>query len=209
MIKQQDTSPVEVNLDRFTTFNKQIFHDEDTIPDTYTPLTTPSDHHISTDELTTILRYKYKADKSRGLSKLPPQLLKFLGATGISSLASFLNASAIDHEPPASWRTAKIIPLYKGKGDATIPENYRSIAIPPPFAKVFMATINARLTTTADTLKLHAPTQAGFRAHHTTMEQALILQTIIQHSLKTKRKLGMAFIDLRRAYDSINREKLW
>jgi hypothetical protein len=72
-----------------------------------------------------------------------------------------------------------------------------------------MATINARLTTTADTLNLHAPTQAGFRAHHTTMEQALILQTIIQHSLKTKRKLGMAFIDLRRAYDSINREKLW
>jgi hypothetical protein len=99
--------------------------------------------------------------------------------------------------------------LYKGKGDVTDPENYRSIAIPPPLAKVFMATINARLTTTANTLNLHAPTQAGFRAHHTTIEQALILQTIIQHSIKTKRQLGMAFIDLRRAYDSINREKLW
>jgi Reverse transcriptase (RNA-dependent DNA polymerase) len=99
--------------------------------------------------------------------------------------------------------------LYKGKGNAADPENYRSIAIPPPFAKVLMATINARLTTTADILNLHAPTQAGFRAHHTTMEQALILQTIIQHSLKTKRRLGMVFIDLRRAYDSINREKLW
>jgi Reverse transcriptase (RNA-dependent DNA polymerase) len=72
MIKQQDTSPVEVNLDRFTSFNKRIFNDDDIIPDTYTPLTSPSDHHISTDELTNILRYKYKADKSRGLSKLPP-----------------------------------------------------------------------------------------------------------------------------------------
>jgi hypothetical protein len=132
-----------------------------------------------------------------------------MGPKGIASLASFLNASAIDREPPGSWQTAKIVPLYKGKGDAADPENYRSIAIPPPFAKVFMATINARLTSTADALNLHAPTQAGFRAHHTTMEQALILQTIIQHSIKTKRKLGMAFIDLRRAYDSINREKLW
>jgi hypothetical protein len=106
---------------------------------------------------------------------MPPQLLKFLGAQGIESLASFLNASAIDQAPPTSWRTAKVIPLYKGKGDAKHPENYRSIAIPPPFAKVFMATINARLTTTATTLDLHAPTQAGFRAHHTTIEQALIL----------------------------------
>ena len=95
MIKQQDTSPVEVNLDRFTNFNKQIFHDEDIIPDTYTPLTTPSAHHISTDELTNILRHKYNADKSRGLSKLPLQLLKFLEETGISSLASFLNASVL------------------------------------------------------------------------------------------------------------------
>ena len=51
--------------------------------------------------------------------------------------------------------------------------------------------------------------KAGFRAHHTTIEQALILQTIIQHSIKAKQKLGMAFIDMGRAYDSINREKLW
>jgi hypothetical protein len=72
MIKQQDTSPVEVNLDRFTNFNRQIFHDDTILPDTYTPLTTPSAHHISTEELTDILRVKYKADKSRGLSKLPP-----------------------------------------------------------------------------------------------------------------------------------------
>jgi hypothetical protein len=48
--------------------------------------------------------------------------------------------------------------LYKGKGDATNPENYRSIAIPPPIAKVFMATINQRLTTTANEMNLHAPT---------------------------------------------------
>jgi hypothetical protein len=84
--------------------------------------------------------------------------LKFLGPAGIDSLANFLNASAITEAPPTSWRTAKVIPLYKGKGDATNPENYRSIAIPPPLAKVFMATINQRLTTTANELNLHAPT---------------------------------------------------
>jgi hypothetical protein len=96
MLKQTDTSPLEVQLAQFTQFNRNIFYDEDIIPDSYTPLTNPSQHHISTEELTTILEHKYKASKSRGLSKMPPQLLKFLGAPGIRCLASFLNASAID-----------------------------------------------------------------------------------------------------------------
>jgi hypothetical protein len=96
MLKQKDTSPIEISLDSFTKFNKNIFQDESIPPDTFTPLTNPTDHHITPEELTEILRYKYKAAKSRGLSQLPPQLLKFLGAEGVTCLASFLNASAID-----------------------------------------------------------------------------------------------------------------
>ena len=102
-----------------------------------------------------------------------------------------------------------MVPLYKGTGPATDPDNYRSIAITPPFAKLFMAVVNKRLTAEANARELHAPTQAGFRAHHSTIEQALILQTLVQHSLHTKYPLCLAFIDLKRAYDSVNREKLW
>jgi hypothetical protein len=36
-----------VPLDKFTKFNKDIFHDEDIIPDMYTPLANPENHHIS------------------------------------------------------------------------------------------------------------------------------------------------------------------
>jgi hypothetical protein len=72
-----------------------------------------------------------------------------------------------------------------------------------------MAVVNKRLTATAIEMDLHAPTQAGFCAHHSTTEQALILQMLIQHSMKTKNPLGLVFIDLNRAYDSVNREKLW
>ena len=105
-----------------------------------------------------MLQHQYKATKSRGNSKLPPQLLKFLGTAGIGSLATFLNESAIAAAPPASWKTAKVIPLYKGKGDASLPESYRSIAITPPLAKVFMAVMNNRLTEAATAMNLHAPT---------------------------------------------------
>jgi hypothetical protein len=36
-----------------------------------------------------------------------------------------------------------------------------------------------------------------------------VLQTLLQHSIRTKRQLGLCFIDLERAYDSVNRTKLW
>ena len=85
-------------------------------------------------------------------------------------MTNFLNDSAIDQLPPRSWRNTKVVPLYKVKGSTTDPSNYISIAITPPFAKIFMAVVNHRLTKAANELNLHAPTQAGFRAHHGTIE---------------------------------------
>jgi hypothetical protein len=41
-----------------------------------------------------------------------------------------------------AWRETKITPLYKGAGDRNDFNNYRSIAITPPFTKIFMAVIN-------------------------------------------------------------------
>lgn len=76
------------------------------------------------------------------MSRLPLQLIKYLGDEGIQCMTKFLNNSAIDQLPPASWRNTKVVPLYKGKGSIADPSNYRSIAITPPFAKVFMAVVN-------------------------------------------------------------------
>lgn len=127
-------------------------------PDKFNPLQDPEAHHITEAELTEVLQYHFKANKSSGLSRLPLQLLKHLGKEGISCMTKFLNSSAIDKLPPTSWRNTKVVPLYKGKGSTADPSNYRSIAITPPFAKLFMAVINKRLTTAATELNLHAPT---------------------------------------------------
>lgn len=96
MLKQKDTSSIEVPIAKFTEFNQSIFYRDDIIPDSYTPLTHPASHHISPAELTDILDNHYNATKSRGSSRIPPQLLKFLGKKGTESLAHFLNDSAIN-----------------------------------------------------------------------------------------------------------------
>jgi hypothetical protein len=101
---------------------------------------------------------------------MPLHILKYMGPAGVQCLTHLFNKSAIEQLPPSQWRTSKVTPLYKGKGDATLPENYRSIAVAPPLSKLFMAVINRRLTDTAEKYKLHAPTQAGFRSHYGTIE---------------------------------------
>jgi hypothetical protein len=73
-------------------------------------------------------------------------------------MATFMNESAVEQLSPQSWREAKVVPLYKGVGITTDPTNYRSIAITPPFAKLYMAVVNKRLTDEATELDLHAPT---------------------------------------------------
>jgi hypothetical protein len=76
----------------------------------------------------------------------------------LPTITEFLNKSAIEQLAPPSWRASKIVPLYKGEGDTTDCNNYRSIAVAPPFAKLLMSIINKRLTATADENQLHAPT---------------------------------------------------
>jgi hypothetical protein len=73
---------------------------------------------------------------------MPLQVLKNMSAEGIGCIASFLNKSAIDQLPPTAWRASKVQAIYKGKGHKNEPDNYRSIAITPPFTKLFMATMN-------------------------------------------------------------------
>ena len=126
--------------------------------DAFNPLTDPTAHHISAKELTTIINHHFKATKSSGLSNMPLQLLKHLGPQGVQCITTFLNDSAIDQLPPPTWPETKVVPLYKGMGKASDPENYHSIAITPPFAKLFMAVLNQRLTAQATKLNLHAPT---------------------------------------------------
>jgi hypothetical protein len=55
-----------------------------------------------------------------------------MGSQGIGSLATFLNESAILSEPPASWRTAKIVPYTKVKEMLRFPRITEASPLPPP-----------------------------------------------------------------------------
>ena len=149
MLKSRATRDIDLPMTTFAKFNEDIFYDASINPDVFAPLTNPTLHHITPAELTAVLEKHCKAEKSTGFSAMPLHLLKYMGPAGVQCLATLFNRSAIDQLSPMMWRTSKVTPLYKGKGDATSPENYRSIAVAPPLSKLFMAVMNRRLTEVA------------------------------------------------------------
>jgi len=110
---------------------------------------------------------------------------------------------------PEKWFCGTIIPLYKKKGDKSNTDNYRGITIMSCLGKLFTSIINSRLTRFVDNLELIGAEQAGFRKGFSTVDHLFTFKCIIDLYLSRKKKLFCAFIDYKKAFDSVDRLCLW
>ena len=99
-------------------------------------------------------------------------------------------------------------PVFK-KGDKCDPANYRPIAVGEPLCRLYAAILNRRIVSWAEEAGLRAPCQAGFRPRMSTEHQLFALRHFIDRSRFQKQPLFAAFVDLRKAYDSVQHPLLW
>ena len=110
---------------------------------------------------------------------------------------------------PDSWSIGDILPIYKNKGSASLPENYRPITLLSCLGKLFTSIINNRLNKFAEHYNVINPSQAGFRKGFSTVDNIFIIQSLIEISKISKNKLFCAFIDFKQAFDMVWRNGLW
>ena len=94
-------------------------------------------------------------------------------------------------------------------GDATVPGNYRGIAVSTVLAKLYASSLTRRLAEWTERHHLRAVGQAGFRAAHNTADQMLVMRTLIESARAAREPLYVCFVDFRKAYDSVPRDLLW
>ena len=122
----------------------------------------------------------------------------------LNTLKSIFNKIMATHKYPNEWNNAVLISLYKGKGKPQSPLNYRGIAILSSLSKAFTKILASRLATWLENHEILNKFQAGARKNHSTIDNIIILNTLIEKTLLCKRrKLYCGFIDLKNAYDSI------
>ncbi|XGW34435.1 hypothetical protein V3C99_018375, partial [Haemonchus contortus] len=100
----------------------------------------------------------------------------------------------------------KTILLFK-KGDKGDLDNYRPITLLPVINKVFTRCLLARIRRKLD--EAQPVEQAGFRRKFSTLDHIITCCRIIEAAREHHEPLKLTFIDYQKAFDSIEREKIW
>ena len=86
-------------------------------------------------------------------------------------------------------------------------DNFRGISLLSVPSKVLGRVVIERIKEGIDT-KLRCE-QAGFRKGRGTTEQVFILRNIIEQSIEWQAPLYINFVDFTKAFDSLDRSRLW
>ena len=104
-------------------------------------------------------------------------------------------------------RDAKIVTLYKNKGERSDCNNYRGISLLSIVGKVFARVILVRLQKLAE--RVYPESQCGFRAERSTIDMVFSLRQLQEKCREQQMPLYIAFIDLTKAFDLVCREGLF
>ena len=118
-------------------------------------------------------------------------------------LAEIFNQSILTGIYPAKFKLAKVVPVFKDDDD-TLPENYRPISLLYIYNRIFEKLIHARLTKFINKNNIIYNLQYGFRSKHSTQHAILDIVNNIHNSMDNGKYTCGIFIDLKKAFDTVN-----
>ena len=104
-------------------------------------------------------------------------------------------------------RDAKIVTLYKNKGDRSDCNNYRGISLLSIVGKLYSRVVLMRLQKLAE--RVYPESQCGFRAERSTVDIIFSLRQLQEKCREQQKSLYVAFVDLTKAFDMVSREGLF
>ena len=151
-----------------------------------------------------------KNRKATGEDMIPIEILKSFDSDSEAKkhLHRFICEYWTAGDVPQDWKDAVIIILFK-KGSKTDCNNYRGIALMSHIGKILCKILATRLQEYAETLGILPEQQSGFREERSCRDQIYSLRRIQEMSLEQNKPLYICFVDLKKAYDSVDRETLW
>lgn len=138
-----------------------------------------------------------------GYDDISPKILKHTSTLVSTPLSHIINLSLSAGIFPNRLKKAKVIPIHKSGSKRDI-NNYRPISILPAFSKIFEKVITTRLIDYLEKKHLLSEYQHGFRANHSTESAIIQFTNNVYKYLEIKHHVVGIFIDLSKAFDSLN-----
>ena len=149
-----------------------------------------------------------KSGKSAGIDDIPPELWKHGGSSLHSQLRELLISCWDSGKLPADFRDAVIVTLYKNKGEKSDCSNYRGITLFSIAGKILARVLLNRLVPSIAE-DILPETQCGFRSNRGTTDMVFALRQVQEKCREQNKGLYISFVDLTKAFDTVNREALW
>ena len=141
--------------------------------------------------------------KATGCDNVFGEVLKIGGDLVIQPLLLLLTKICRSNTLPLDWKRALVVPIFKKKGSDQDAANYRPISLTSIARRLYERWL---LRSLEPFLTLLNDYQGGFRSGRSTLHQAYALQQVISaHS----GGLHIVFLDLKAAYDRVDRRILW
>ena len=145
--------------------------------------------------------------KAPGSDNIPAEILHDLKGPLLPRLYELLIQCWEEGEIPHDMRDAKIVTLYKNKGDKGDCNNYRGISLLSITGKAFARVILCRLQRLAE--RVLPESQCGFRSKRSTVDMVFALRQIQEKCREQQMPLLTCFVDLTKAFDTVNRSGLY
>ena len=141
--------------------------------------------------------------KSHGVYSCPTRILKIAKTVISTPLMEITNNSILQGTFPGKLKLANVVPVYKSD-DATDPNNYRPISLLSIFNRIFEKLVYKRLKSFLEVNDVFYKSQYGFREKPSTQHAILDIVNKIQSNMDKGMYSCGIFIDLKKAFDTVD-----
>jgi len=145
----------------------------------------------------------FDSSKGVGPNSIPPKILKQISHLISAPLSTIFNKSFRTGIFPGLLKISKINPIHK-KDSKLLISNYRPISLLSNINKILEKLMFKRLYTFLEQYKCIYELQFGFRKNHSTNHAIISIIQKIQDSIQNNRFSIGVFIDLQKAFDTVN-----